>query len=210
MPEKNLTLTVIGSAASWTREPGRASSCYLLQLDGQGLVLDLGQGAFSELAARRDPDGLRAILVSHLHPDHGIDLIPLRHYLRYGCEPPGLVELHAPSGLRDRFDTLAGERDFLADLPGEPLAPGTLELPPFAVTVAAVTHAEPSFAFRVAPLVRADAAGLVYSGDCGRADDVVALIRAGDTLLSEAYFGPGPQVQGPEHLNAHEAARAAR
>ncbi|MDQ3871764.1 MAG: MBL fold metallo-hydrolase, partial [Chloroflexota bacterium] len=185
MAEGQLRLTVVGSAAAWSRQPGRASSCYLVELDGHGLVMDFGQGAFSALSAYRDPQDVRAILVSHLHPDHGIDLVPLRHYLQYGTQPPASLELHAPADIRRRYDVLVGEEDFLASLPGEPLEPGTLELPPFEVTVGAVTHKEPSFAFRVAPLVGGDdrasrpggsrsgaPRGLVYSGDCGREEDL--------------------------------------
>lgn len=223
MAEGPLWLTIVGSAAAWSRQPGRASSCYLVELDGHGLVLDFGQGSFSALSAYRDPQEVRAILVSHLHPDHGIDLIPLRHYLRYGCQPPASVELHPPGDLRHRYDLLVGEEDFLATLPGDRLEPGTLELAPFEVTVAPVTHREPSFAFRVAPLRGATGQpsapddrppgalpGLVYSGDCGREDDLLPLIRPGDTLLCEAYFGAAESVSGPEHLSARQAARAAR
>ena len=43
--------------------------------------------------------------------------------------------------------------------------------------------------------------GLVYSGDCGRAEDLDPLIRPRDTLLCEVSFGPGPTVSGAEHLD---------
>ena len=43
--------------------------------------------------------------------------------------------------------------------------------------------------------------GLVYSGDCGRADDLDAPRAAGDTLLTEVSFGPGPVAPGAEHLD---------
>jgi ribonuclease BN (tRNA processing enzyme) len=205
-----LTLTIVGCAAAWTRLPAHPSSCYLLELDGKGLVLDLGQGSFGALAARRDPETVRAVLISHLHPDHGIDLIPFRHYLRFACDPPSSVELRAPDGLRRRIDVLLDEPDVLAELPGESLAPGTIELDPFEVTVNAVTHREPSFAFRVGRLRARDGAGLVYSGDCGRADDLLPLVRPGDTLLCEAYFGAEQPVPEAQHLTAAEAARVAR
>jgi ribonuclease BN (tRNA processing enzyme) len=41
----------------------------------------------------------------------------------------------------------------------------------------------------------------VYTGDCGRAEDLDALIRPGDTLLSEVSFGAGPVVPGAAHLD---------
>jgi ribonuclease BN (tRNA processing enzyme) len=210
MADRVLRLTIIGSAAAWTRRAGHASSCYLLELDGEGLVLDIGQGSFAALAARREPEKLRAVLISHLHPDHGIDLIPFRHYLRFACDPPASVELRAPRDMRRRYDVLLGQPDFLAELPGDPLEPGALELAPFAVTVSKIRHLDPSFGFRVASLAVPRGPGLVYSGDCGHADDLLPLIRPGDTLLSEAYFGAEPSVPEAHHLTAAEAARAAR
>jgi ribonuclease BN (tRNA processing enzyme) len=53
-------------------------------------------------------------------------------------------------------------------------------------------------------------AGLVYSGDCGEAEDLLALVRPGDTLLCEASFGAEPVPAGVAHLNARAAAGTAR
>ncbi len=49
----------------------------------------------------------------------------------------------------------------------------------------------------------------MYSGDCGRGDDLVPLLRPGDVLLSEASFGTGPVPVGDLHLDADAAGRAA-
>jgi ribonuclease BN (tRNA processing enzyme) len=43
--------------------------------------------------------------------------------------------------------------------------------------------------------------GLVYSGDCGCAEDLDGLIRPGDTLLAEVSFGPGPVPPTASHLD---------
>ena len=51
--------------------------------------------------------------------------------------------------------------------------------------------------------------GLVYSGDCGRADDLRPLIRPGDTLLAEATYGADPVAPGSNHLNALDVGRLA-
>jgi ribonuclease BN (tRNA processing enzyme) len=207
MTKASLRLTVVGPAPAYTRRPDRPSSCYLLRTDGEALVLDMGQGSFAALAGSLDPSTLRAIFISHSHPDHCIDLVPLRHYLRYGMDPPGSVELHAPAELRRRFDQLIGEDDFLADLPGDPLEPGDRLLGPFVVRVARVTHTDSSFAFRVAAL---EGPGLVYSGDCANESDLLPLIKPGDVLLCEAAFGAGPAAPGAGHLAAAQAAQAAR
>jgi len=61
-----------------------------------------------------------------------------------------------------------------------------------------VTHTSDSHAYRVSA---GGSAGLVYSGDCGRAEDLEALIRPGDTLLCEVSFGAGPVAPDAMHLD---------
>jgi len=204
-------LTIVGSAAAWARGPDEPSSCYLVEGDEGAIVLDLGQGSFGTLRARRRPETLAAVFVSHLHPDHCVDLIALRHYLRYeAAAAPGTIELHAPAGLPERFDALFGEPRFLADLPFTPLVPRQVVTGGLRVTIAPVTHTDASFAFRVSSAVEAAGAGLVYSGDCGVARDLLPLLRPGDTLLVEASFGSGPVPPGALHLDAPGIAEIVR
>jgi ribonuclease BN (tRNA processing enzyme) len=222
-----LRLTVIGCAAAWSTHRGRASSCYLIQLRDEALVLDLGQGAFGELAARLDPAAVRAVLISHAHPDHCVDLIPMRHYLKYGrpaargqpaagqrAKPPTLPELYGPVDLPARFDDFLREPHFLAPFQFRPLVSGSFHIGPFDVTAERVTHADRSFAFRVARARRAGdrhgPPGLVYSGDCGDPADLASLIRPGDTLLAEALWGTEPGEPEAHHLDAAAAATAGR
>ncbi len=61
---------------------------------------------------------------------------------------------------------------------------------------------------RVAP-ASGGGPGLVYSGDCGRAEDIAPLVRPGDTLLSEVSFGAGPVPPGASHLDAPAVGRLA-
>jgi ribonuclease BN (tRNA processing enzyme) len=198
-------LTVVGSASAWTRRPGHASSCYLVEHDGHAIVLDFGQGAFAELSRYRQPADVEAVLVSHLHPDHFVDLVPARHYLKYEATNPVGVEIHGPAELSDRLDGLFAQHDFLSGIRVESLAPGLRSVAGFNVEAARVTHIPDAFAFRVSPAV---GPGLVYSGDCGVADDLAPLIRPGDVVLCEAAYGAGPQGD-PIHLNSAAAAGVA-
>jgi ribonuclease BN (tRNA processing enzyme) len=95
----------------------------------------------------------------------------------------------------------------------EALDEGARKIGPFELQALRVAHTDESYAFRVSaatdPAVAPLAPGLVYSGDCGRAEDLVPLIRPGDTLLCEASFGAGPVPPGAQHLTAADAARAA-
>jgi ribonuclease BN (tRNA processing enzyme) len=84
-----------------------------------------------------------------------------------------------------------------------------VDVGPFRVAMARVAHTESSFAFRVGRADAPDTPGLVYSGDCGDAGDVLTLVRPGDAVLSEAFFGAGPRVRDLPHLTAGDAARVA-
>ena len=72
-----MRLTVVGCSGSFAG-PASAASCYLVQADSGGrtwsLVLDLGSGALGSLQRHVSPDQLDAVVLSHLHPDHCVDL----------------------------------------------------------------------------------------------------------------------------------------
>lgn len=196
-----MRLDVIGAGPAYTDRPGATGAAYLVRFGGSSLLLDLGQGSFPRLAGHIDPATLDAVVISHLHPDHFIDLVPLRHYLRYG-KPLGRVPVLAPAGLDARLDALYGEPGFSADsLDIETLSDGSRVIGAFVLEAARVRHTDSSLGFRVSVADAPGAPGLVYSGDCGRAEDLDALARPGDTLLCEVSFGPGPVVPGAEHLD---------
>lgn len=194
-----LQLDIIGAGPAFTDRPGATGAAYLVRHNGTAILLDLGQGSFPRLAGMIDPGTLDAVLVSHLHPDHFIDLVALRHYLRWGPRAPRRVRVVGPVGLGDRIDALHAEPGFsAAALDLEALELGELQIGSVVVEVAAVTHTARSFGFR---LCAPGLPGLVYTGDCGRAADLDGLIRPGDVLLAEVSFGPGPVPPDAAHLD---------
>jgi len=194
-----LDLDIVGAGPAFTDRPGATGAAYLVRHDATAILLDLGQGAFPRLANLVDPGSLDAILISHLHPDHFIDLVPLRHYLRWGPRHPRRVRVIGPTGLDQRLDALHAEPGFSSGaLDVEPIVTGVTTIGSMEVTAARVTHIADSYGFRVS---NAQAPGLVYSGDCGRAEDLDVLIRPGDALLCEVSFGPGPVPADAAHLD---------
>lgn len=209
-----IELTVLGAGPAYTSRPGAVGASYLLRHGSDAIVLDLGQGAFTNLAGAIEPSTILAVAISHLHPDHFIDLIPLRHYLRWEL-PRRRVRVLGPDTLDVMLDALHGEPGFsAAALDVEGLVEGLRRIGPFELEVARVTHTESSYGFRVsvaAPAAATDETpGLVYSGDCGRAEDLDALARPGDTLLCEVSFGPGPVKSGAQHLDGPAVGALAR
>ena len=195
---QSFELVVLGAGPAFTDRAGATGAAYLLRHPDGMILLDLGQGSFPRLAGEMEPSRLDAILVSHLHPDHFVDLVPLRHYLRWQLHPPRHVRVLGPAGLVTRLDGLHDEPGFsAATLDIEMLDVGDRRIGPFTVQTALVTHTNESYGMRVSV---GDGPGLVYSGDCGRADDLLGLIRAGDVLLCEVSFGAGPVPGDAAHL----------
>ncbi len=197
-----MELTVLGAGPAYTDRQGATGAAYLLRDRDTAILLDFGQGSFPRLAAEIEPSTLDAVVISHLHPDHFIDLVPLRHYLRYEFAPGRRVRVLAPSGLAGRLDALHAEPGFAAAaLDVGDLHEGRFTIGDFALEARLVTHTDESYGFRVVA-ARSTLPGLVYSGDCGRAGDLAPLIRAGDALLTEVSFGAGTVPPGALHLNA--------
>jgi ribonuclease BN (tRNA processing enzyme) len=200
MQNPSLELFVVGAGPAYTDRAGATGAAYLVRSTSTSILLDLGQGSFPRLAGEQDPSDLDVIVISHLHPDHFVDLVALRHYLCYGVKPPRRVRVVAPAGLAGRLDALHAEPGFAAAaLDCEELAEGELVVGNLSVETRRVTHTAESYGFRVS--AAGAERGLVYSGDCGRAADLAPLMRAGDTLLSEVSFGPGPVPHGAQHLD---------
>src|SRR6478609_3192777 len=105
-----MRLTVLGKSPSWQDADG-ACSGYLLE-DGETCVLvDCGNGVFSKLRRYRDYGAVDAVVISHLHADHFLDLVPFSYALTYaprqqpvavhrwpGTDSPAHPRLHAPTG----------------------------------------------------------------------------------------------------------------
>ena len=190
-----MELLVVGSGAAYPDKPGTASSCYVVSHEGATLCFDMGQGAFAGIAGRLEPADLAGVVISHLHPDYFVDLVALRHYLRYEFDPPRRLRVIAPAGLSGRLDGVTAEADFAAAS--------------FDIESRRVAHTADSFGTRVTLAGAPGGPALVYSGDCGRASDLVPLIRPGDVLLSEVAFGPGPVPVPDLHLDGTAVGRLA-
>ncbi len=220
-PDPSIQLTVLGAGPAYTNRPGATGASYLVETAGSAILLDLGQGSFPRLAGAIEPSTLDGVVISHLHPDHFIDLVPLRHYLVYQFEPRRRVGVLAPAGLAERIDALhatpgftsaaldvsafetGGDTGHRSGTVGDPATVRIRwEIGAFTVEARGVTHTAESHAVRVSLTAAPGRAGLVYWGDCGRADDLAPLIRPGDALLVEVSFGVGPVPPGAQHLDA--------
>ena len=149
--EHGMRLTVLGAGPAYTDRAGATGACYLVSEDATHLLLDLGQGSFTRVFPHVAPTDLAAVVVSHLHPDHFIDLVAMRHYLRYEFDPPRRVRVLGPGALADRLDALHAEPGFTAEaLDVERLDEAVRRIGALSLEARLVAHTDESYGIRVA------------------------------------------------------------
>ena len=210
-----MRLTVVGCAGSFPG-PDSAASCYLVEADDEAgrtwrVLLDLGSGALGPLQRLVPLDSLDAVLLSHLHPDHCLDLCGLyvaRHYHPAGT-PLEPLPVFGPAGTGPRLARAYGDGgDGLPDTFAiqEWKDGGTVRVGPLSVTPRLVDHPVEAYGLRLEHEGRV----LAYSGDtdaCAPLDDVA---RGADLLLAEASFVEGRDELRGIHLTGRRAGETAR
>jgi ribonuclease BN (tRNA processing enzyme) len=199
-----MLLTVVGCSGSFPG-PESAASCYLLEADGFRLVIDMGNGSLGALQRYAPLFGVDAIALSHLHADHCVDLYSYsvaRTYAPAGPQPP--IPVYGPAGTHERISLLhgpGGDDGLARRFTFETLAPGSMRIGPFDVSLAHMNHPVETFGFRFAH----DGRTLAYTGDTGETDAVAGLAQGADVFLSEAAFLDGPDLPPDLHLTARQA-----
>ncbi|WP_109472107.1 MBL fold metallo-hydrolase [Ornithinimicrobium cavernae] len=207
-------LTVVGCSGSFAG-PDSPASCYLLQAEMGGrtwrLVLDLGSGALGALQRHTDPLALDAVVLSHLHPDHCLDLTGL-HVMRSHC-PTGLpgsrLPVHGPEGTAERMARAHGVEgptdvsdvfEFVTVRDRQDFTVG-----PFRLVPVAVNHPVAAFGFRV----EAGGATIAYTGDTDSCPALLPLMADADLVLADSAFVEGRDHGRGIHLSGRRAAQAA-
>jgi ribonuclease BN (tRNA processing enzyme) len=207
---------VLGSCGAWP-EPARACSGYVLEHEGFRVVMDLGYGTLSRLLTHvgsRVGAGVDAVIITHKHPDHMLDLHGLFRARWFGDRSGRPIPLYAPDGVVQRLQAL--EEDdvdtVLKVFDWRPLPSEALRLGPFELRSWSLPHFVPNAGVRLA----GDGLVVAYTGDTGPDPGLAELARDADLLIAEA----SDRRQRPEtplapegrrmHLTAHDAAITAQ
>ncbi len=213
-----MRLTIVGCSGSYPG-PDSPASCYLVEADDPAtrrtwrVLLDLGSGALGALQRYVDPLAVDAVFLTHLHPDHCMDLCGyhvLRKYHPSGPQPR--IPVHGPQGTAARMAAaygmdqdpgMSGEFEFLEY--GDPAQAGPVQVGPMTVEAVPVLHPVPAYGLRV----RADGRTLAYSGDTGPCAGLDELATGADLLLAEASFRSEDSNPPDLHLTGADCGRAA-
>lgn len=210
-----MKLTIIGCSGSYPG-PDSPASCYLVEAEDDerrwSLLLDFGNGALGALQKHRKLDEIDAVVISHLHPDHCLDLCG--YFVVRNYDPLGRfterLPVHAPLGARERLtrayavdkpEDLTTAYDFIDLVDRAPFTVGPMTVTPFAVN-----HPVEAYGLRV----EADGAVLAYTGDTDTCDALLDLERDADLVLTDSAFVDGrDDAMTGVHLSGSRAARAA-
>lgn len=217
-----MRLTIVGCSGSYPG-PESAASCYLLEADHTSdghtrtwrILLDLGNGALGQLHRYVDPLSVDAVLVSHLHADHCLDLCGyyvMRKYHPTGAQPQ--IPVWGPAGTAERmaraYDLplepgMTEEFDFRDYGDADGAEDAVVEIGPFRIEAREVVHPVTAYALKVT----ADGRTLVYSGDTGPCPALDEIATGADLLLAEASFRSGDDNPPDLHMTGADCGRTA-
>jgi ribonuclease BN (tRNA processing enzyme) len=220
-----MRLTILGKSPSWQDADG-ACSGYLIEEDGTAVLVDCGNGVFSKLRRYRDYTRVDGVVISHLHADHFLDLVPFSYALTYsprqqpvpvdrwpGTDCPACPVLHAPRGAIDTFRRVVGawgnedliENAFTIEEYQPDAQP---RIGPLEFSFQSVPHFTETFAICVKS---ANGGGkMLFGADSRPSVDLVEFARDTDLLLVEATL-PRPERSGMRgHLTPREAGEHGR
>jgi len=209
-----MKLRIIGRSSPYAG-PGEAAIGYVVEDADCHVLLDCGSGVTAKYLERYSLADLKAVIISHLHPDHAADLFPLGfavlHALMLGLrkEP---VPLYLPPGGVDAFNTVLDcfgnlqrhysqaftYREYKAD---DQVAVGDWKVRFDRVYHGANCHGviiEGSRGQR-----------LGYTADTKMGPELERLFHGVDLLLCEATSDAGEHAQNTSHLTPEEAGQLA-
>jgi ribonuclease BN (tRNA processing enzyme) len=218
-------VTVLGKSPSWQDANG-ACSGYLVEEDGTCVLIDCGNGVFSKLRRFRDYTRVDAVLISHLHADHFLDLVPFSYALTYaprqqpvpvdrwpGTDTPARPRLIAPKNATETFRRVVGawgnedlvEKAFAIEEYEPSDCP---QIGPLRIAFQPVPHFTETCAIKIESAHHHGK--LVFGADSRPTPDLVDFARGCDLMIVEATL-PRPERSGERgHMTPKEAGEHAK
>jgi ribonuclease BN (tRNA processing enzyme) len=209
----SFNLTVLGSGTCAPTKERSCASCHL-QIGSQSVLMDIGFGAMRRLTESQiDYRQIDTVLISHLHPDHVSDLVPLVMALTFTPDfkrerplhlfgPPGfesfLLSMQSNYG-EWLFDNQNFDKIITEINPSESRVFDGWHLQAFGMD-----HKDSSLGYRINAYDKI----LAYTGDTAFCPELLDLIQNADLALIECSF-PDNKVVG-KHLSPTLAGQAAK
>ncbi len=174
---------------------GRLQSAYLIQSPESSLLLDCGATILASLQSNRlSAEPIDAIFLSHFHGDHmaGLPFLFLHYlYIEPRTRP---LKIIGPPGVQNRVEAifqamyadaavepLPYKLEFIEVLPQQPIRVNDIRIIPFPVP-----HHKPPLSLGCE--IEAGGRKIVYSGDTGWTEDLLAYTQGADLFICECSF----------------------
>jgi ribonuclease BN (tRNA processing enzyme) len=198
-----LTVTVLGCDGSFAGPDG-ACSGYLLSTGDEHVWLDCGPGTLANLQQHIDPADLTAIVVTHAHPDHWVELPVAYNALGFYFDRTH-VPVFGTEEVHERLEfvkggSVAGIYDWTTITDRS-----TFEINGLRITCSVTDHPVETLAMRV----EGGGATFVYSADTGPLWSLKALGDGLDLAICEATL-PEAEAGDYAHLTPAQAGQTAR
>jgi ribonuclease BN (tRNA processing enzyme) len=198
-------LSVIGASGTYPTL-GHPGSGYLIEQGSTRVWCDAGPGTFVTLPV--EPDLVDAVVISHQHPDHCLDLITAFHAFRYRPEPRLSIPVYCPDSVVERVIAFVNNAELAKTFSFHPMSGGdAVSIGQIEVTFYWTDHSVPTLATRW----EANGRVLAYSADTGPEGDWPQIAKDADLFICEAsYQGDFESYDYKQHLTASLAGTIAR
>ncbi|MCE2512945.1 MAG: MBL fold metallo-hydrolase [Acidimicrobiia bacterium] len=200
-----LTVTVLGCSGSYAA-PGNPCTGYLVRSDSTAVLLDCGPGTLGPLQEAIDLADISAIVATHCHPDHWLELPVIRNVYIWFV-PRRNVPVYGTAETRAMDEAITVLRSGRSD----PLAWNVID------PSSRLTIGDQQWSFSrtdhpvetLAPRVDAGGRSFAFSSDTGPGWDFRSLGEGIHLAMCDASHGCEHEDEGIPHMSARQAARAA-
>lgn len=202
-------LIVLGANGTFPTDQGAATG-FLLRGNGSAIWIDAGTGTFANLQRYLNFFDIDAVVISHLHLDHIMDIYPLYYALRYSRESRGPTGLpvYAPEGAESFLGRILSAEgcDFEGYLKFTDIHAGDqVQLGAFSFGFIKSRHPIETMAMRI----ELGGNAMAYTSDTAPSDDLVHLAKGVDLLIAEASLQESVPKLAEVHMTAEEAGQLA-
>ncbi len=206
--QQEITIRFLGTG---TIQSGPEQSCtsILLETPNGNILLDCGPGTLMRLRQTgMKPDDLRYVFLTHFHPDHIADLIPLI-FVKVNQSPGSDRELSiwGPPGFARYMNGMLSAYGEWMKKPGyiwNELAESPMDFDFFRIKWLRVFHNEESIGYRF----EFGRSTFAFSGDSGYCPELITLASGAHTAVLECAFPDDREVE--THLTPEMAGEIAR
>ena len=182
---------------------------YYLEAGGCRVIVDCGSGTLLQLEkAGKSYRDIDAVFITHTHPDHFADLLPLIHALLVGQEMKRGkdLSLFCPKEFLDYYEKAIAPVLWMSEGFSVITKEATAEINfgPFHILSAKTVHSSDSISYRF----ECGGKSVVFTGDADYDQRLIAHAQKADLLIADCSFPDSMKAKG--HLSAKECGMVAR